>query len=78
MKTAQARATTGVGVLHKTLDIIETLRLEQDGTRLANISRHVDLPKATVYRILTTTSSAAVIWTGAATGTTGWRRNSTI
>jgi DNA-binding IclR family transcriptional regulator len=57
MKTAQARATTGVGVLHKTLDIIETLRLEQDGTRLADLSRHVDLPKATVYRILTTLES---------------------
>jgi DNA-binding IclR family transcriptional regulator len=41
-------------VLHKTLDIIESLQRDQDGARLADMSRDVDLPKATVYRILTT------------------------
>ena len=44
----------GVGVLHKTLDIIETLRHDQSGSGLADLSRHVDMPKATVYRILAT------------------------
>ena len=51
-KPSQGRG--GVGVLHKTLDIIETLKMSQDGTGLADLSRSVDLPKATVYRILTT------------------------
>jgi IclR family KDG regulon transcriptional repressor len=44
----------GVGVLHKTLDIIETLKQDQAGSGLAELSRQVELPKATVYRILAT------------------------
>lgn len=44
----------GVRVLHKTLDILETIKATDSGFRLADLSRKVELPKATVYRILTT------------------------
>jgi DNA-binding IclR family transcriptional regulator len=44
----------GVRVLHKTLDILETIRATESGFRLADLARKVELPKATVYRILTT------------------------
>src|SRR6266699_2926490 len=44
----------GVRVLHKTLDILETIKATESGFRLADLSRKVELPKATVYRILTT------------------------
>lgn len=51
---AAGTARPGVGVLHKTLDIIESLRQDDGGAGLAELSRHVELPKATVYRILAT------------------------
>jgi DNA-binding IclR family transcriptional regulator len=44
----------GVRVLHKTLDILETIKATESGFRLADLARKVELPKATVYRILTT------------------------
>src|SRR5579883_1986227 len=44
----------GVRVLHKTLDILETVKSREAGFRLAELSREVELPKATVYRILAT------------------------
>jgi len=44
----------GVRVLHKTLDILETIKATESGFRLADLSRKVELPKATVYRILMT------------------------
>ncbi len=44
----------GVRVLHKTLDILETIRSQDSGFKLAELSRKVELPKATVYRILAT------------------------
>lgn len=44
----------GVRVLHKTLDILETIKSRESGYRLADLARAVELPKATVYRILTT------------------------
>jgi DNA-binding IclR family transcriptional regulator len=44
----------GVRVLHKTLDILETIKATETGFRLADLARKVELPKATVYRILTT------------------------
>ncbi|HWC96954.1 MAG TPA: IclR family transcriptional regulator [Candidatus Sulfopaludibacter sp.] len=44
----------GVRVLHKTLDILETIKSKDAGFKLAELSRTVELPKATVYRILTT------------------------
>jgi DNA-binding IclR family transcriptional regulator len=43
-----------VRVLHKTLDILETIKSTESGYKLADLARKVDLPKATVYRILTT------------------------
>lgn len=48
------RGRSGVGVLHKTLDILETLKGGDGGVRLADLARHVEMPKATVYRILMT------------------------
>lgn len=54
MKTASTAEPGGVRVLHKTLDILETIKLSEDGYRLADLARTVELPKATVYRILTT------------------------
>jgi len=44
-------------VLHKTLDILETIHATEDGYKLAELARAVDLPKATVYRILCTLES---------------------
>jgi len=44
----------GVRVLHKTLDILETIKSRETGLKLAELARAVELPKATVYRILTT------------------------
>jgi DNA-binding IclR family transcriptional regulator len=41
-------------VLHKTLDILETLKRDRSGMGLADVARSVAMPKATVYRILTT------------------------
>jgi len=36
------------------LDILETLKEEPSGARLADLARTVEMPKATVYRIMTT------------------------
>ena len=44
----------GVRVLHKMLDILETIKSREAGYRLADLARAVEMPKATVYRILTT------------------------
>ena len=54
MTTGIAGEPGGVRVLHKTLDILETIKSREAGFRLAELSRTVELPKATVYRILTT------------------------
>jgi DNA-binding IclR family transcriptional regulator len=51
---AAAQNATGVRVLHKTLDILEAIKHSQSGVGLADLSRSVELPKATVYRILST------------------------
>lgn len=48
------RESPGVLVLHKTLDILETIKQSQSGLRLSDVTRSVELPKATVYRILNT------------------------
>ena len=45
---------TGVRVLHKTLDILEQIKTAESGYKLADLARDIELPKATVYRILTT------------------------
>ncbi len=46
-----------VRVLDKTLDILEQLKRDGNGPGLAEIARRVEMPKATVYRILTTLES---------------------
>jgi DNA-binding IclR family transcriptional regulator len=51
---SEAAEPGGVRVLHKTLDILETIKTTDAGFRLAELARKVKLPKATVYRILTT------------------------
>jgi len=53
MKSPTAAA-TGVLVLHKTLDILEKIKTTENGYKLADLARKVELPKATVYRILCT------------------------
>jgi DNA-binding IclR family transcriptional regulator len=53
MATTLAEA-SGVRVLHKTLDILEQIKTSESGYKLADLAREVGLPKATVYRILTT------------------------
>jgi IclR family transcriptional regulator, KDG regulon repressor len=50
----QAADSGGVRVLHKTLDILEAIKSRDAGYKLADLTRKVELPKATVYRILTT------------------------
>ena len=47
-------ATRGGQVLHKTLDILETIRDKQSGLRLVDLARSVQMPKPTVYRIVAT------------------------
>jgi IclR family KDG regulon transcriptional repressor len=54
MTTGTASEAGGVRVLHKTLDILETIKSRDAGFKLAELAREVELPKATVYRILTT------------------------
>ena len=53
MTETQAR-TTGILVLHKTLDILETIRNSRSGITLADMARVLSIPKATAYRILAT------------------------
>jgi len=45
---------SGVRVLHKMLDILEILKSRDSGYTLTDLTRSVALPKATVYRILST------------------------
>jgi IclR family KDG regulon transcriptional repressor len=48
---------SGVLVLHKTLDILEGIKEVPGGVRLSDLARAVGMPKATVYRILSTLES---------------------
>jgi|ERR1039458_4135331 IclR family acetate operon transcriptional repressor len=54
MTSSAGSGPAGVLVLHKTLDILEQIKAAECGYRLAELARAVDLPKATVYRILAT------------------------
>ena len=54
MKSSTPVPAGDVRVLHKTLDILETIKASHAGLRLSDLTRKVELPKATVYRILTT------------------------
>jgi IclR family KDG regulon transcriptional repressor len=55
----------GVRVLHKTLDILEQIKTSESGYKLADLARAIDLPKATVYRILTTLEGRGYLDRGA-------------
>ena len=55
----------GVRVLHKTLDILEAIKSRENGLKLAELARMVELPKATVYRILTTLEGRGYLDRGA-------------
>ncbi len=44
----------GILVLHKTLDVLETIREAREGLGLADLARAVGLPKPTAYRIVAT------------------------
>lgn len=59
---ARPAETSGVLVLHKTLDILEYIlgydgKNKPDGVKLSDLARSVGMPKATVYRILSTLES---------------------
>ncbi len=47
----------GILVLHKTLDILETIRDSRSGMSLADLARALSLPKPTAYRIVATLES---------------------
>src|SRR5262245_33706152 len=53
----RAAASSGVLVLHKTVDILEALRASPSGMALGALAAQVGMPKATVYRILATLGS---------------------
>jgi DNA-binding IclR family transcriptional regulator len=55
------RQTGGVLVLHKTLDILESIKEKPSGVKLCDLARAVDMPKATVYRILATLESRGLL-----------------
>jgi len=48
------RRNSGILVLHKTLDILETIREARAGLGLADLARALSLPKPTAYRIAST------------------------
>jgi IclR family transcriptional regulator, KDG regulon repressor len=54
MKAVSERETAGIRVLHKTLDVLEIVKSRDSGYTLADLTRAVELPKATVYRIVST------------------------
>ena len=53
MNEPQTR-TSGILVLHKALDILETIRGSRSGITLADLARVLSIPKPTAYRILAT------------------------
>jgi IclR family transcriptional regulator, KDG regulon repressor len=54
MATKRTSAPSGVLVLHKTLDILDTIKKSPNGVGLTDLAHSLSLPKATVYRIATT------------------------
>jgi len=54
MMGSKIAAPKQVLVLHKALNILETLKRDRSGMGLADVARSVAMPKATVYRILAT------------------------
>src|ERR1700722_5278754 len=53
--------TGGVLVLHKTLDILEFIREKPNGVKLRDLALSMDMPKATVHRILATLASRGLL-----------------
>ncbi len=51
----------GILVLHKMLDILETIRESRSGLSLADLARALGLPKPTAYRIVATLESRGYI-----------------
>jgi IclR family transcriptional regulator, KDG regulon repressor len=51
----------GILVLHKALDILETIREGRSGFTLADLARALDLPKPTAYRIVATMETRGYI-----------------
>src|SRR5512136_1950550 len=60
MNEIQARR-KGILVLHKALDILETIREGRSGFTLADLARALDLPKPTAYRIVSTMETRGYI-----------------
>jgi IclR family acetate operon transcriptional repressor len=52
---------SGVLVLHKTLDVLETLRSTPSGMSLSELTARLGMPKATIFRILATLESRAYL-----------------
>lgn len=50
----EQKSKKGILVLHKMLDILETIRESRSGLSLADIARALGLPKPTAYRIVAT------------------------
>jgi len=59
MKETKTRQ--GILVLHKTLDILESIRESHSGLGLAELARALNLPKPTAYRIVATLESRGYI-----------------
>lgn len=55
-KSTVKKEGTGVPILHRTLTILDHLRLHPQGLTLSEIARELHFPKNTVYRILNTLS----------------------
>jgi len=53
-KSRAGRKGFGVPILHRTLTILDHLRLHPQGVTLSEIARELNFPKNTVYRILNT------------------------
>jgi DNA-binding transcriptional ArsR family regulator len=60
LKEASGDGSSGSAVL-RAISILEAISRHQDAPQLADICRLVDLPKATVYRILTTLEHAGYV-----------------
>lgn len=72
MKAGSSEA-GGVLVLHKALDILETIlgdegKNQTGGVKLSDLARAVNMPKATVYRILSTLESRGFLDRGSGGG----------
>jgi DNA-binding IclR family transcriptional regulator len=52
---------SGILVLHKAMDILETVRNSRSGLGLAELSRALGLPKPTAYRIVVTLESRGLL-----------------